>query len=156
VLLGTVDGKKREDKRECFKCHQKGHIAMNCPNKKEIKCETCGGNHRTIACWEDERNAHRRPDGWKSKSETTAVQADKAVMLAHIDFEPPHDNSKADKDPSLVIGKFPKVECIDDIGSEDSFALDWENGKYKYIGYDGEMDIYEIEKEKSLKMEQRC
>eukprot|EP00536_Pseudo-nitzschia_multiseries_P015398 jgi/Psemu1/42406/gm1.42406_g len=31
------------------------------------KCGICGGNHRDAVCCEDEKNAARRPAGWKSK-----------------------------------------------------------------------------------------
>jgi hypothetical protein len=63
VALSNVDGKK--ETRRCHNCHEKGHIAADC--KVVIKCEICGGRHKTIACFEDPRNAHRRPNNWESK-----------------------------------------------------------------------------------------
>jgi hypothetical protein len=63
VALSNVDGRK--DMRRCYKCHEQGHLAANC--NVVIKCEICGGRHRTITCFEDPRNAHRRPERWESR-----------------------------------------------------------------------------------------
>eukprot|EP00536_Pseudo-nitzschia_multiseries_P018591 jgi/Psemu1/56321/gm1.56321_g len=43
------------------------------------KCGLCGGNHGTSVCFEDEKNASRRPNGWKSKL--------KDVQGATIDYD---------------------------------------------------------------------
>ena len=59
--------------RTCFLCGNKGHLMHECPLKNSgkepvvSKCTFCNRyGHRTEFCWENERNAHRRPDGWTS------------------------------------------------------------------------------------------
>eukprot|EP00536_Pseudo-nitzschia_multiseries_P019050 jgi/Psemu1/58676/gm1.58676_g len=34
------------------------------------KCSICGGKHRDVMCWEDDRNAHQRPPNWKPKKKS--------------------------------------------------------------------------------------
>eukprot|EP00536_Pseudo-nitzschia_multiseries_P004912 jgi/Psemu1/11251/gm1.11251_g len=34
------------------------------------KCSICGGKHRDVVCWEDDRNAHQRPPHWKPKKKS--------------------------------------------------------------------------------------
>eukprot|EP00536_Pseudo-nitzschia_multiseries_P007362 jgi/Psemu1/17822/gm1.17822_g len=47
--------------------------------KGRPKCGICGGMHRDANCWEDEKNASKRPDGWTSKL--------KDVQEATIDYD---------------------------------------------------------------------
>ena len=48
-----------------------GHKAAECrepKNANPVICEECGGQgHTKEACWELEKNAHKRPKGWKSR-----------------------------------------------------------------------------------------
>ena len=56
----------------CYNCGMRGHLARNCPGNSEMKteamkCDLCQRyGHRREFCWEDKRNAHRRPEGWHS------------------------------------------------------------------------------------------
>eukprot|EP00536_Pseudo-nitzschia_multiseries_P013417 jgi/Psemu1/35201/gm1.35201_g len=34
------------------------------------KCSICGGKHRDVMCWEDDRNVHQRPPNWKPKKKS--------------------------------------------------------------------------------------
>eukprot|EP00536_Pseudo-nitzschia_multiseries_P017817 jgi/Psemu1/52699/gm1.52699_g len=91
----------------CYWCKEKGHKAFNCPkriadnpkvdnNNNENnnnnnnnsnggqhgrpKCSICGGKHRDVMCWEDDRNAHQRPPNWKTKKKSD-------MQGAVIDFD---------------------------------------------------------------------
>jgi hypothetical protein len=157
VQLGNVDNKKK-DGRKCFKCHEQGHIAAQCPKKR--KCEICDGPHATIACWDDPRNAHRRPAGFVSKlteeqreklRERSAATVDKAVHLANIDMTRPCEK-KEDDGPSIVIGKSIEGQedecesCESTSGSvylTDGNCIDVHSNNFKYLGFDGENDVYE-------------
>ena len=55
----------------CYLCGLKGHVARNCPGADQapdaMKCQLCHRyGHRTEYCWEDEKNASRRPERWRS------------------------------------------------------------------------------------------
>eukprot|EP00536_Pseudo-nitzschia_multiseries_P006051 jgi/Psemu1/14329/gm1.14329_g len=46
------------------------------------KCSMCGGSHRDVMCWEDDRNgAHQRPPNWKSK-----IKSDMQGATINFDF----------------------------------------------------------------------
>ena len=61
----------------------------NCPkaSPKEsipMKCELCARyGHRTDFCWEDEKNAHRRPEGWRSILPPKSDPDDDAVLISY-------------------------------------------------------------------------
>ena len=78
--------------RNCFKCGEKGHMARNCtkqgPNDKGGSfggtCYACNKRgHKADRCWEHEKNAHLRPDGWKSVKgkEMAAVE----ILIPNVD-----------------------------------------------------------------------
>jgi hypothetical protein len=144
LQLSNVGGKK--ETRRCHKCHEQGHLAADC--KVVIKCEICGGRHRAIACFEDPRNAHRRPNNWESKlseaekkkhfgSEKAIANIDgiyiggkddsgedkhvhwKEVYLANIDKG--EVDKEAMKEPSIWIDE---EEVTSKTGSDDSSVSD--------------------------------
>eukprot|EP00536_Pseudo-nitzschia_multiseries_P007996 jgi/Psemu1/19269/gm1.19269_g len=107
-LLGaemTDFGSANPDKRDkwatnavCYWCKEKGHKAYNCkkckaghprvdkkaentttPQRARAKCGLCGGKHKDANCWEDAKNAAKRPAGWRSKL--------KDVQGATIDYD---------------------------------------------------------------------
>jgi hypothetical protein len=145
-----VDGKK--ETRRCHNCREKVHLAADC--KVVIKCEICGGRHKTIACFEDPRNAHRRPNNWESKlseaekkrhfggEKTMAnVEGDgdkhvqwKEVLLANI------DGSKGEKEhleePSLWVGPYIQKEWLDE--GKDSSSSDESDGPPPLVKRNGE------------------
>jgi hypothetical protein len=120
--------------------NKQGHLAANC--NVVIKCEICGGHHRTITCFEDPRNAHRHPEKWESR----LTEAEKKrhfgseKAMANIDGisvgdeknsnEGKHvqwkerevllaniDMSKAEKEfeePSLWVGPYVQKEWLDE------------------------------------------
>eukprot|EP00536_Pseudo-nitzschia_multiseries_P006970 jgi/Psemu1/16554/gm1.16554_g len=47
----------------------------------ECKCNICGGRHKDENCWEDDKNASRRPPDWKSRLKNNDVQG------ANMDFD---------------------------------------------------------------------
>ena len=69
----------------CYKCKEKGHKANTCPKnptKKKFqgKCNLCGKlGHKKVNCFEDDKNASKRPKNWKS-----AIVKDEAGNV-HVD-----------------------------------------------------------------------
>jgi hypothetical protein len=120
-LEGLMASKYKEKKKKggeyavgafagnCFDCQQKGHKAgdAKCPkkgaggkkkNKKDFKkkakaCDTCGKTHNG-PFWEDQRNTHLRPKGWKSSKtgevSAAAVQTEKGdeMLLCGMCLDP--------------------------------------------------------------------
>ena len=78
--------------QNCFKCGEKGHMARNClkqgPNENSGSfggtCYACDKRgHKADRCWELKKNAHLRPDGWKSVKgkEMAAVE----ILIPNMD-----------------------------------------------------------------------
>jgi hypothetical protein len=85
--------------------------------------------------------------------ERCAATVDKAVHLANIDMARPCEK-KEDDGPSLVIGKFNKGQDDDCESCEltsgsiyltDGDCIDVHSNNFKYLGFDGENDIYEYQ-----------
>ena len=56
---------------ECYKCRRKGHKANKCPDLTtpsfQGNCNLCGKRgHKKEACWNDEKNAAKRPAYWRN------------------------------------------------------------------------------------------
>jgi hypothetical protein len=86
----------------CFKCGEKGHKATNCPKNKSKGTFTSGGTGRTAKhkngsdkrkcflcqktghiakdCWEDGKNANKRPANWKPISDRGGEQGNVGVQ----------------------------------------------------------------------------
>ena len=62
------------EKRKCYNCNNKGHIAADCPNKNISKwCTYCSKkNHNTDECWSAKRN-DRNLEDTKESEETEEV-----------------------------------------------------------------------------------
>ena len=73
----AVPGNRNEknlEKRKCYNCNNKGHIAVDCPNKNISKwCTYCSKkNHNTDECWSAKRN-DRNIEDTKESEETEEV-----------------------------------------------------------------------------------
>ena len=58
VSLGKDEGwsKSRRNERECFNCHEVGHLRQDCVNEKRVKCFNCDGiGHVQRDCKEPEK-----------------------------------------------------------------------------------------------------
>ena len=109
---------------ECYNCHKKGHRAHECPEKKQgrggnskgkrtkKKCRRCNrAGHLEAACWEDENNAAKRPNGWTSRevtsvtagSNNTQGSAQDEFMLMTVESMKFPDSMKLLTDPNIWI-----------------------------------------------------
>jgi hypothetical protein len=63
-------GKKGQNRKKATKnAGKRANNGANGANTTNGKCGHCGGpNHRTEDCWEDDRNANKRPPGWKNRN----------------------------------------------------------------------------------------
>ena len=70
--------------KEYFHCGEKGHLKAQCPKLKGRRggtpsgpvCELCEQlGHSEAMCWEDPKNAHRRPRNWVSRLKTKSDKA---------------------------------------------------------------------------------
>ena len=89
TVLGSVQT-KGEFKGDCYKCGKFGHRAAECkmmsgPNGN--KCDLCDKTgHWESMCWEDEKNAHKRPKGWKSvKTQTSGCHVE--ILVSCVDVK---------------------------------------------------------------------
>jgi len=91
-------GKKNENKEEeeelqmaeadenkgpkCYNCHKHGHIARNCPEKKN-KCSGCGKyGHDYEDCWDNPRNEYKVPKWYKMRAEWFSKKDEKNEVQA--------------------------------------------------------------------------
>ena len=103
-LSGGDDGERAQEVRlastsgtfpgKCNRCHQNtGFKAADCPCKEKnggIVCRLCNvKGHIERNCWEDEKNANRRPKNWVSRlnKESEAAGADIEICLNSISFD---------------------------------------------------------------------
>ena len=89
---GTFSGR-------CNRCRKfTGYMAKDCPCKdksggSDIVCRKCKmRGHIERNCWEDEKNASKRPKNWKSRlsdddKETEATGADIEIMLSSVNVD---------------------------------------------------------------------
>jgi len=86
VLLGSFDG-------VCYKCQKKGHKANRCPMKGSDNgqtktgfsgaCNLCGRKgHKKADCWEDPRNAAKRPKNYNAKSKIEKEKSEESGSLS--------------------------------------------------------------------------
>ena len=79
-----VDADYFAKNKECFHCGNKGHLKAKCPKFKGRcggtpsgpDCELCEQvGHTEAICWEDPKNAHRRPRNWVSRLKNKSGEA---------------------------------------------------------------------------------
>jgi hypothetical protein len=70
VQLFNKEKGKGKHETGYYKCLQKGHTISECTNSPHAnakQCNLCGlYGHKPEQCWEKDKNASRRPKGWKS------------------------------------------------------------------------------------------
>ena len=101
-----------DSNKTCYLCGLKGHIARNCPGSDQapdaMKCQLCHRYvHRTEYCWEDEKNASRRPERWRSilpnrkdKEEDPVLVSYSLMSCLRDEFDPASDE---EDDSSLCL-----------------------------------------------------
>jgi hypothetical protein len=110
---GTFSGR-------CNRCRKfTGYMAKDCPCKdksggSDIVCRLCKiRGHIERNCWEDEKNASKRPKHWKSRlndddKETEATGADIEIMLSSVNVDAVQEDVR---DASAVDERFDVKEC---------------------------------------------
>ena len=87
----------------CYLCGKKGHVIRIFPGaiEQETSAFTCDlygrYGHRRGRCWEDVKNAYRRPEGWKSTLRTNDDDAAALVsfsLINFVDYNSEGDNGK--------------------------------------------------------------
>ena len=87
---GNATAPTRSTKSDTDKiCHLcgRGSVMRNCPNtasRPPLKCELCNRfGHPRAFCWEDEANAHRRPEDWRSILPAPKTEDDDANLVSY-------------------------------------------------------------------------
>ena len=113
---------------KCYKCHEVGHKANNCPKrgnkggggrKFKGKCHQCGKEgHRKADCWVLDENAPKHPRNWWSATERSnaAIQSGTTgssieILLCGVDKQSENGRLTFPKDMSLL--KHPNVWIAD-------------------------------------------
>ena len=112
----------------CHLCGQRGHVMRNCPNaatQPPLRCDLCNRfGHPRAYCWEDEKNAHRRPEGWRSILPATTANDEEAHLMSFNLMTYEHDPRSKNKSDCSLMETNENDKCNDDECTDDESESD--------------------------------
>jgi hypothetical protein len=97
-LLFNIDRKKQR-KRECFACGEKGHFRDNCPTMAELKKERSKGKVLTsVKTWDDSSSEDEPPRTRSHRSSSRSSRSSRKCLMARGKMSIPSSSDESSSD----------------------------------------------------------